>query len=35
VDLKGTGLEPYYYRDTVVAMQAHAVVLIGGGARRV
>jgi hypothetical protein len=30
MDLKGTGLEPYYYRDTEVAMKAHAVVLIGG-----
>ena len=34
LDLKGTGLEPYYYRDTLVAMQAHAVVLIGGWAHR-
>jgi hypothetical protein len=32
LDLKGTGLEPYYYRDTLVAMKAHAVVLIGGWA---
>jgi glycerate-2-kinase len=32
MDLKGTGLEPYYYRDTLVAMNAHAVVLIGGAA---
>ena len=32
MDLKGTGLEPYYYRDTLTAMKAHGVVLIGGWA---
>jgi hypothetical protein len=34
MDLKGTGLEPYYYRDTLTAMKAHGVVLIGGWAHR-
>ena len=30
MDLKGTGLEPYYYRDTLTSMKNRQFVLIGG-----
>lgn len=30
MDLKGTGLEPYFYRDTLQAMKNRQFVLIGG-----